>query len=96
MIHLHILFCNGKNDKLIRGYANVIYHLAEYFEELLIRQTTDERETQLKNDECEMNKGNYEPLTVDEISRNVMDGIRKHTPYILCFFKKKHHIPSVF
>lgn len=37
-------------------------------EELLNRETNDERETRLKNDKCDMNEENQESPTVDEIS----------------------------
>lgn len=45
-----------------------VFLLILYFEELLNRQTGDERETRFKTDQCDIKEENHEPPTVDEIS----------------------------
>lgn len=46
---------------------------------LVNRQTSTERETRFKNDECGVNEGNCEPPTVDEI-RGAIAKLRNETP----------------
>lgn len=64
-------FSKDRNDKLIEGHGNVTYRWVKYFEELLNKQSNDEREIQFIIDNYDINEENSEPSTADIISDTI-------------------------
>lgn len=62
-----LFLIKDRTYKLIGRYTNTIDRWEEYFEEFLNRQTIDEREIQFRNDDLDINEGNCEPSSSDEI-----------------------------